>query len=76
MNDQVLRSPVSRIQTRRRAIINARFDLVEQGSDTKIVFEHAAFPQGDAANLVNGWRLHYWQPLEKFVSKAPAAEID
>jgi activator of HSP90 ATPase len=53
-----------------------RFDLVEHGSDTKIVFEHAAFPKGDAANLVNGWRLHYWQPLEKFLSKAPAAEID
>lgn len=52
-----------------------RFDLSEQGPDTKIVFSHAGFPKGDAANLVNGWKLHYWQPLGKFLSKEPA-EID
>ncbi len=52
-----------------------RFDLAEHASDTKIVFSHSAFPKGDAANLVNGWKLHYWQPLEKFLSKEPA-EID
>ena len=45
-----------------------RFDLLEQGAETRIVFSHTGFPKGDAANLVKGWKLHYWQPLEKFVA--------
>ncbi len=45
-----------------------RFDFTEQGAGTKLVFAHTGFPQGDAANLLNGWKLHYWQPLEKFLA--------
>jgi activator of HSP90 ATPase len=45
-----------------------RFDFAEQGSETKILFAHTGFPQGDAENLLNGWKLHYWQPLEKFLA--------
>jgi activator of HSP90 ATPase len=45
-----------------------RFDFVEQGPETKIRFAHTGFPQGDAENLLNGWKLHYWQPLEKFLA--------
>jgi activator of HSP90 ATPase len=45
-----------------------RLDFAEQGPETKILFAHTGFPQGDAENLLNGWKLHYWQPLEKFLA--------
>jgi len=45
----------------------ARFQLVEQGTGTKIVFDHAGFPKGDAEHLAEGWKINYWQPLEKFL---------
>src|SRR5436190_3466531 len=45
----------------------ARFKLVEQGMGTKIVFDHAGFPRGEAEHLARGWRIHDWQPLEKFL---------
>jgi uncharacterized protein YndB with AHSA1/START domain len=46
----------------------AKFDLVEQGSGTKIVFDHAGFPKGKAEHLAEGWKINYWEPLEKFLS--------
>ena len=45
----------------------ARFELVEQGSGTKIVFDHAGFPVGQAEHLAEGWKGNYWEPLEKFL---------
>jgi activator of HSP90 ATPase len=44
----------------------AKFDLVEQASGTKIVFDHTGFPKGDAETLASGWKAHYWVPLAKF----------
>ena len=46
----------------------ARFALVEQGSGTKIVFDHMAFPKGDAEHLAAGWKMNYWEPMEKFLA--------
>jgi activator of HSP90 ATPase len=46
----------------------AKFELVEQGSGTKIVFDHTGFPKGDAGTLASGWKAHYWQPLAKFLA--------
>jgi Activator of Hsp90 ATPase homolog 1-like protein len=43
----------------------ARFELVEQGSGTKIVFDHTGFPKGKAEHLAEGWKINYWEPLEK-----------
>jgi hypothetical protein len=40
---------------------------MEQGSDTKLVFDHTGFPKGDAEHLVEGWKTNYWQPLTKFL---------
>jgi activator of HSP90 ATPase len=48
----------------------ARFDLAEQGSETKLVFDHTGFPKGDAEHLVEGWKTNYWQPLAKFLAQA------
>ena len=46
----------------------ARFELVEQGAGTKIVFDHTGFPKGDAETLASGWKAHYWEPLGKFLA--------
>lgn len=47
----------------------ARFELVEQGSGTKLVFDHAGFPQGQGAHLAEGWRTNYWEPMEKYFAQ-------
>ena len=46
----------------------AKFELVEQGSATKIVFDHAGFPKGAAEHLASGWKEHYWEPLAKLLA--------
>ena len=46
----------------------AKFELVEQGSDTKIVFDHTGFPVGQAQHLAEGWKSNYWEPLAKFLA--------
>lgn len=46
-----------------------RFELVEQDAETKIVFDHLGFPQGQAQHLAAGWKSNYWEPLEKFLAK-------
>jgi activator of HSP90 ATPase len=46
----------------------AKFELMEQGSGTKIVFDHTGFPKGEADVLASGWKAHYWEPLEKLLA--------
>jgi len=46
----------------------AKFELVEQSSGTKIVFDHTGFPKGEAEVLASGWKAHYWEPLEKLLA--------
>ena len=46
----------------------ARFMLREQGSYTRLVFDHTGFPQGQAQHLAEGWKGNYWEPLEKFLA--------
>jgi activator of HSP90 ATPase len=46
----------------------AKFELVEQGSGSKIVFDHTGFPTGEAESLASGWQAHYWQPLAKVLT--------
>lgn len=48
----------------------ARFELVEQGSGTKVVFDHTGFPQGQAQHLAEGWKANYWEPLEKYFAQS------
>lgn len=45
----------------------AKFELVEDGSGTKIVFDHTGFPHGLGAHLAAGWKLHYWEPLAELL---------
>ena len=48
----------------------ARFELVKQGRETKIVFDHTGFPKGAGPSLATGWHKHYWEPLKKFLASA------
>jgi len=43
----------------------AKFELVEQGAQTKLVLEHKGFPKGLAEHLAEGWRINYWSRSEK-----------
>ena len=45
----------------------ARFELLDQGTDTKLVFDHTGFPKGAGKQLASGWQEHYWDPLVKFL---------
>lgn len=45
-----------------------RFQLSDEGSGTRIVFDHSGFPKGQAEHLAFGWKAHYWQGLEKYLT--------
>lgn len=47
-----------------------RFSLAAQGTGCKLLFDHRGFPQGQGASLAYGWRVHYWEPLAKFLRQA------
>ena len=44
-----------------------KFELTEQDSSTKIIFDHAGFPQGKGQHLADGWKANYWEPLGKYL---------
>ena len=46
----------------------AKFELLEQGTGTKLVFDHTGFPKGDAEHLAQGWKSHYWDSIDKFLA--------
>jgi uncharacterized protein YndB with AHSA1/START domain len=45
-----------------------KFELVEQGPGSRIVFDHTGFPAGTAEGLASGWKAHYWEPLAKVLA--------
>jgi len=45
-----------------------KFELTEQGSDTKIIFDHTGFPAGKGQHLAEGWKASYWEPLQKYLA--------
>jgi len=44
-----------------------KFELTGQGPGTKIIFDHAGFPQGKGQHLAEGWKMNYWEPLQKYL---------
>ncbi len=44
-----------------------RFTLAAEGNGTKVVLDHAAFPDGQEPHLAAGWGTNYWEPLTKFL---------
>jgi activator of HSP90 ATPase len=45
-----------------------KFELNEHGSGTTLVFDHTGFPVGLAKHLADGWKEHYWEPLQKYLT--------
>ncbi len=46
----------------------AKFAFTDQDSNTKLIFDHTGFPNGDAQHLAEGWHVNYWEPLAKFLA--------
>jgi activator of HSP90 ATPase len=45
-----------------------RFVLLAAAAGTRLVFDHRGFPDDQGASLAYGWRVHYWEPLAKFLA--------
>lgn len=45
-----------------------KFELKEQGSETRLIFDHTGFPEGQASHLESGWNENYWKMLEKYLA--------
>jgi activator of HSP90 ATPase len=45
-----------------------KFELKKRGTEARVVLDHTGFPQGAFADLDAGWKIRYWNPLEKFVA--------
>src|SRR4029077_5246729 len=45
-----------------------RFELLAQGTGTKIAFDHTGFPVGQAEHLAAGWKTNYWDPMTKYLA--------
>ena len=43
-----------------------RFTLAAEGTGTKVVLDHAGFPEAQAEHLAAGWNANYWEPLTKY----------
>jgi len=45
-----------------------RYELRPEGSKTRLVFEHTAFPGAEKSHLESGWYAQYWEPLGKYLA--------
>jgi uncharacterized protein YndB with AHSA1/START domain len=50
-----------------------KFELQPQGSETRVVMDHAGFPEEMRAHLNGeeadgGWHRQYWEPLKKYLA--------
>jgi activator of HSP90 ATPase len=45
-----------------------KFELVDQGAETKLILDHAGFPGAMGQHLSDGWRENYWEPLGKYLA--------
>jgi activator of HSP90 ATPase len=45
-----------------------RFELKKRSSGTRVVLDHAGFPEGSYDHLYVGWKGHYWEPMQKYFS--------
>jgi activator of HSP90 ATPase len=46
----------------------ARFDLKTEGSGSVFSVDQKGFPEGDFDGLSDGWKLHYGDPLKKYLA--------
>ncbi len=45
-----------------------RFELIGQGSETRLVMDHAGFPEDQREHLESGWNTRYWEPLKEYLA--------
>lgn len=45
-----------------------KFELVARGAGSRIVLDHAGFSEDKWEHLNEGWPLHYWEPLHKYLN--------
>jgi activator of HSP90 ATPase len=45
-----------------------KFQLKDEGSQTRVILDHTGFHEGDFGHLDPGWKMRYWDPLEKFLA--------
>jgi activator of HSP90 ATPase len=45
-----------------------RFELKPRTTGSHVVLDHTGFPVGAFEHLNAGWKMHYWDPLAKFVA--------
>ena len=45
-----------------------KFELIADGKGTKLVFDHAGFPEDVTEHLAQGWQANYWEKIAKYVS--------
>jgi len=45
-----------------------RFELRSEPGGCRIIFDQRGFPPSQGKSLAHGWRVHYWEPLSKFLS--------
>jgi hypothetical protein len=45
-----------------------RFELEAKGGETRLVFDHAGFPEEQRPHLEGGWQAMYWDPLRKYLA--------
>jgi len=46
-----------------------KFELVDQGTGTRLVFDQTGFPASDAEQLAQGWKMNYWRPMAKVLAQ-------
>jgi len=46
-----------------------RFELKPEGTKTKVIFDHAGYPDGAGEHLTGGWQKMYWEPMQKYFAK-------
>jgi hypothetical protein len=46
-----------------------KFELLDQGAGTLLVFDQTGFPASDAEQLLQGWKMNYWQPMAKVLAQ-------
>ncbi|MEX2128591.1 MAG: SRPBCC family protein [Xanthobacteraceae bacterium] len=44
-----------------------RFELVKEGSGTRLILDHTGIPDGHKDHLQTGWNARYWEPLRKYL---------
>jgi activator of HSP90 ATPase len=44
-----------------------RFELVPRSSGTRVIFDQTGIAEDDWGHLNEGWPLHYWEPLHKYL---------